>query len=57
MPLAGGSRGDKLRLDTSREGSCNEGQLVSVCACASDLLSLPAKEEEGDLAVYVYVLS
>ena len=33
-----------------------ESRECRVCAFASDLLSLPAKEEEGDLAVYAYVL-
>ena len=32
------------------------GILKCVCAFTSDFLSLPAKEEEGDLAVYFYVL-
>ena len=34
------------------EGSTN----VCVCAFTSELLSLPAEEEEGDLAVYTQVL-
>lgn len=49
---------------TGRGGTAGICECVCTCeprghcayACTSDILSLPAEEEEGDLPVYAYVL-
>lgn len=45
-----GSWTDRGALCTCEQGEC------CVCACTSDLISLPAREEEGVSTIYVYVL-
>ena len=52
-------RGLRMQAEVS-DGSMNVHVPVNLVSCVraftSELLSLPAEEEEGDLTVYVYVL-
>ena len=50
-------RGVHASTQGIRECACAfKSRECRVCAFTSELLSLPPEEEEGDLAVYAYVL-